>query len=200
MLETLTLFYTYQLRGQLDSLPRLYTFLERQRQGQGASILLDCGESCDKSQWHCQATENRSTVIALDGMGYHAVNVAGVLSEEARTKLLNVTTTALVDEQHSWRYNVPPHREEGILIAHSPTPALLLCVVLSPATHTHLDGNTLFLGTINGHQVGKVRLSLAPLTLIGAETLTVPSTLPPHPTITGAIEFIQEEARYYAKK
>src|SRR5688572_11191390 len=135
-MDTLDLLYTGNLRGDLDLLPRLYTFIERIEQERGIKPLrLDLGEACAPDNWHCQATEGRSMPVALDGMGFHAANVSG-MSADSRYKLTGSVNMGLVDAQHAWRYDVPPVRDEGILISATPSPALSLCIVMAPAEAT----------------------------------------------------------------
>ena len=88
----LTILYTHDLRGDLDALPRLYSFLRQLKahyaseevvqvcaldpaQPPGRILLLDLGESCAPEVWHCQVSGGRSTLVVLDGMGYDAARV-----------------------------------------------------------------------------------------------------------------------------
>src|SRR4029453_1362356 len=75
------------------------------------TLLLDLGDSCAADVWHCAATGGRSTLIALDAMGYHAANVSGLLSPESRAKLAeNLMEMALVDTEH-------PREIEGVMLS-----------------------------------------------------------------------------------
>ena len=95
---SLTLLYSGEIAGDLALLPRLYTFLQRLHPPQQQpTLLLDLGGSCANSAWHCRETGGRSTLIVLDGMGYHAANVAGALDREGRDKLAENVTMGLVD-------------------------------------------------------------------------------------------------------
>jgi hypothetical protein len=195
MLTQVTLFYTHNLRGNLAYLPRLYTYLERARMGLGASLLLDLGNACAPEVWHCKATGGRSVLVVLDGMGYHALNVADALTVENRHKLEGITTAGLVDLAHVWRYHVPPVRDEGIVVSLHPSPALRLCIVLTPAERTHLTGGCLYLAGIGGHQVGMVRVNVDEARLDEVRVDDVPPDLPPNVTIAAAVEFVEAEAR-----
>ena len=115
MEKPLTLFYTANVRGQLDLLPRLHTFL-RQLKAQPVDdeftvmlcaveplqrqfLLLDLGAACADDVWHCAVTGGRSALIVMDAMGYQAANVSGYLTAEARTRLeANLLQLALLDE------------------------------------------------------------------------------------------------------
>jgi hypothetical protein len=199
-LNKLTIFYTYHLEGDMDFLPRLYTFLERVRQGRGVSLLLDLGENCSPKQWHCEATAGRSTLIVLDGMGYHCANVQGALSASERIKLDDVVIMGMVDQRHVWRFHVPPIQDEGIIVSSTPTPALKLNIVLAPHPSTQLEGNILHLQALEKGQVGVVTLSITPLKIQQTEILSVPDNEPPAPSIIGAVEFVLEEAEFFKKK
>jgi hypothetical protein len=82
----LTVLYTARLRGEIERLPWLYTFLRdlRARAEGAAVLLLDLGDSCAPGVWHCEVTGGRSMWVALDGMGYHAANVNEVLTPALR--------------------------------------------------------------------------------------------------------------------
>nr|MCU0511858.1 hypothetical protein [Anaerolineae bacterium] len=146
-METLHLLYTSHLGGDLARLPRLYTFLEQIEAAHGPALRLDLGAGCAPDVWHCQATEGRSVPVVLDGMGYHAANVSG-MSADSRHKLAAVVNMALVDERHAWRYDVPPVRDEEVLVCAVPVPALRLCIVLTPAETARLAERTLFLPAV----------------------------------------------------
>lgn len=128
MEESLTVLYTYGLRGDLDGLPRLYTFIRQltafyRNDGVtvcqhdpapplGRLLLLDLGDSCAPESWHCAVTGGRSMIVALDGMGYHATNVSGFFAPESRAKLSESTQIKLIDADH-------PVDLDGILLTVS---------------------------------------------------------------------------------
>src|SRR5688572_28849719 len=110
----ITLLTNHNLRGDIELLPRLFTFIKHLRaldvddeddvmlcalQPQARRILLvDLGESCAPDAWHCKATGGRSMLVTLDAMGYDAANVSGQLSPEERAKLADTAQMELVDE------------------------------------------------------------------------------------------------------
>lgn len=198
----LTLFYTCNLRGNLHKLPRLYTFLQRLKQQHASKpLLLDTGNACSDAVWHCELTGGRSTLVVLDGMGYHAASVSGYLQPEQRYKLQNAISTGMVDAEHNWRYHVPPVRDEGVVVAGQQTPALRLCIVAAPAEETRLQQGTLYLQEIAAFDVGIVRLDLQTTPDITAfQVETMPAGLPPDATIAASVEFVEDEARYLQKK
>lgn len=194
-MEAVTILYTQDIRGNLARLPRFYTFLETLRPHYPHALLLDIGNACDEAVPHCAKTGGRSVLLALDALGYHAVNVTGFLAQETRAKLASMVTLGLVDERHTWRYHVPPVREEGIVIASAPTPALRLCVVAHPHEHTHYEAGVLWLGAVAANVVGVVQMTLEPAPRITlATTHAMPPNTPPHPVISATIELIEEEA------
>ncbi|XWX03772.1 hypothetical protein VZO05_14790 [Aggregatilineales bacterium SYSU G02658] len=206
MLETsdltrLTVFYTQDLAGDLSRLPRLYSLIETLRLRYGAALLLDLGGQCAPDVWHCAVTEGRSAIVALDGMGYHAANVAHTLSEASRQKLLGSVMMGLVDERRAWRYHVPPVMDEGIVISLDPVPALRLNVVLTPADATRLEHNTLHVQRVPAWTVGVAQLDLRDLpTLVHTAEHPLTDAHEPHPTIAAVVELVLEEADWLRQR
>ena len=159
---SLTLFYTANIAGDLALLPRLFTFLLQLRtDARRPTLLLDLGGSCADEVWHCRVTGGRSTLIALDAMGYHAANVAGALDDRNREKLAEQVTMALVDESRDWLYRVPPVCDERIRVKlRARDDAARLQIVLSPAERTTVEGNAIFLGAVGAGQVGEALVDL----------------------------------------
>ena len=202
---SLTLRYSANIAGDLALLPRLHTFLQRLDAGDGSrALLLDLGGSCAESAWHCRATGGRSALIVLDGMGYHAANVAGALDAVNRDKLAEQVTLALVDGARDWAYHVPPVRDPSIVVTLRPrlsNGAARLQIALTPAAETQIDGNCLRLREVGAGQIGEamVNLSGAPR-LVSSTTHALPADTPPNPSIAGAVEFVEAEARYYQRQ
>lgn len=200
-MNALTVLYTWGLRGDLELMARLATFLDTLRAEYSAPLLVDLGEACAPQAWHCAATEGRSALVVLDGMGYHAANVAGALTPQSRQRLADVTTMALVDEQRAWRYHVPPVRDDGIIISSTPTPALTLNIVLTPHDAARLEHNTLFLARPQPGEVAVAALELRPApALVAAQVRQMPAHTRPHPLVAAAVEFVLEEAASYGKR
>ncbi|MCY3832059.1 MAG: hypothetical protein OXG85_03510 [Chloroflexi bacterium] len=199
---SLTLLYTANIAGDLALLPRLFTFLGRLKSEAGPLVLLlDLGRSCADEVWHCRETGGRSALIALDGMGYHAANVAGALDPETRDQLAEQVTMALVDERRDWLYD-SPLTECGIRSTLRPRDfERRLQIVLSPADSMRIEGNALYLGAVGAGQVGAAVVDLrgAPA-LISASARMLPPDTPPNPSIAGMVEFVEAEARYFARQ
>jgi hypothetical protein len=185
-----TLLYTAGLRGDLDLLPKLYTFLKALRGEFGASHLVDLGDSCAEGIWHCDATDGRSLLIGLDAMGYTAVNAAH-LTAESRRKLAEQTSIGLVDQQHL-------HTAGDVLFALRPASGDgHLCVVLTPSPETRFHENILHLQPVERGQVGVARIDNGQL---AAQVHLMPPATAPDATIAGVVDFIRDEARYYQKR
>jgi hypothetical protein len=191
--------YTASIRGQLDLLPRLHTFLRRLRaepvedeeevmicaveQLLPQHLMLDLGESCAPEVWHCAATEGRSTLLVLDAMGYDAASVAGLLTDAARERLReNFIRMVLIEDA--------PFERDGLRISLRSSPA------------TRLDGDTLSLAGVNTGQIGLARVGKlnGRWTLFEHDTLNLPPETPPDPTIAGAVDFVLGEARLYQRR
>ncbi len=198
---SLSLRYSAGIAGDLALLPRLFTFLQRLQaaEGQGA-LLLDLGGSCADSVWHCRATGGRSALIVLDGMGYHAANVEGALDSDSRARLAQQVTLALVDRHNHWGYRRASGKEV-IVALRAVAPDERLQVLLEPAASTRLDGKILSLAAVKSGQVGEAVVDLrgAPR-LVSATVHEMPTDTPPNPSIAGAVEFVEAEARYYQRQ
>ncbi|MEM6529285.1 MAG: hypothetical protein AAF653_13385 [Chloroflexota bacterium] len=201
----LTLFYTQNTRGQFYLLPRIATLLKRlKQQAEGRILLLDAGASCDPSVKLCQQTGGRASIIALDAMGFHAVNVTGFLAEGSREKLAaNYLKVALVDALH-------PYHHEGIAYSAKPpaTHDQSLHIALETVTETHLmpapsQGYifTLKLRTIGAGQIGQATLSIdsTDVDLVQSTIHSLTPDVVPDATIAGTMEFIEDEARYHSR-
>ena len=216
----LTILYTANLRGQIDLLPRLHTFMRHLRTQrvededevmlcaleppQRRFLLLDLGESCSPEVWHCAVTGGRSMLIVLDAMGYHAANVSNMLTEEGRARLeANLLNIALVDPETGWqqeniRVTCGEKRPHSAYGGGSEGEARLK-VILTPAAETRLDQRTLRLAAVQAGQVGVVHLNtLAAIT--AHDVLTLPLGTPPDPTITATADFVLSEARLFQRK
>jgi len=220
----LSILYTANIRGNLELLPRLYTFIRSLHQDMlrfrpededdvllcpvqpppMRTLLLDLGDSCAPDVWHCAATGGRSTLIVLDAMGYHAANVTGILSAEGRAKLTaNVMGMALVDAEHPWD-------NDGVLIttdafthhASRITHDFNLHIVLTPVHTTRLAMHTLYLGHVEAGQVGTAYIGGGDSdpALLADAIFDLPPAAPPDATISGTVEFVTHEARRYAHK
>jgi len=207
--------YTANLRGDLDLLPRLHTFI-RQLKNQTADVendvticmvepvlyrtlLLDLGNSCAAGVWHCDVTGGRSTLVVLDAMGYHAASVSGILTAQARARL--EISVALIDHAHTWQ-------EDDVLITNGsrrgepPVRPYGAHIVLSPAAATRVEGNTIYLAGVNAGQVGMAQVASVGgrLELTAHEVFDLPPRTPPDPTIAATVEFVLSEAQQYQRK
>lgn len=216
-MESVHILYTGNLRGNIDLLPRLQTFLRQLKalpldEGDDVMIcavqpvarptlMLDLGESCSPEVWHCAATGGRSVLMGLDALGYQAANVSGSLDAEARERMRdNLMGMALVDAEN-------PYADNGLLLSADAArdetqPRPDLQIVLTPAERTHLEGHILYLAAVEAGQVGAAQVSgLGVHPKIQAHTIfDLPATIAPDPTIAGVVEFILSEARLYQRR
>lgn len=72
----LTLLHFNDLHGRLDQLPRLFTLIQRERAAARAAgrqvLLLDGGDSSDRSRWDSDITKGRANFAVLEAMGVDA--------------------------------------------------------------------------------------------------------------------------------
>jgi hypothetical protein len=209
----LSILYTHNLRGSLDLLPRLYTLIKLLRaQAQLVEdedevmlcmfqpatrrvVLLDMGDSCSPDAWHCAATGGRSTLIVLDAMGYDAAYVTGQLASDAREKLAESTTIALVDGEHTWRDN-------GLIVTAARQPDTAFQVVMQPGASARLDGKSFYPAALQAGQVGMAHIGFGAglADLVAHEIHSLSASTPPDPTIAGTVDFVLGEARLFQKK
>jgi hypothetical protein len=223
---TLRLFYTAALNGQIDLLPRLFTYLRGQRAAfPGPSLLVDCGLSCASGTWICESTDGRAMLVAMDGMGYDAFHIgpADPLYRAPHTvdQVRRIVVTgfaagpwaALVNKQGLVIQVVNGANLARAVGEAGPETDLVVGLRLSdePASSATWEG---------GHRVvlfdpglppdatspliGWVDISLSPespyVGIIERGVLTLPAGTPPDASMTGVIEFVQAEARYAERK
>lgn len=186
-----TILYTANLRGNIELLPRLHTFLRQLRAEMHPLMLLDLGDSCAAEVWHCEITEGRSMLVAFDGMGYTAAHIP-LMSPQNRAKL-NLTM-ALVDRD-------TPHVHENVLLSSQPLNGAALCICMTPAASSYIENDTLYLEAVEAGQIGVaiVAVNGTPVLITSEVKILLPDTSP-DPTIAGAVDFILDEARYYQKR
>ena len=206
-MKTIAVMYTYNLKGGLDILPKLYTFLRELKTpyssgelGETTVIVLDLGNTCSADAWHCDVTDNRSMVIALDGMGFTAVNVQDQLGAGSRAKLEDQVTLALVDDSNPFMYisKIAIETQQGGFFLPSTQPDL--SINLTPQDKTILEQNRLSLTKIEGKQIGVAVVNGSPYKLTHTSTHDLPQDTNPDPTIAGVVDFIISEARYLQKR
>ncbi|MBZ0290575.1 MAG: hypothetical protein K8I30_23325 [Anaerolineae bacterium] len=223
---SLSIFYTANIRGDLALLPPLFTFLKSLRNDlarfapededevmlcmvqppPARILLLDLGDSCAAEVWHCAATGGRSTLVALNAMGYHAANVSGILSPESRARLAeNMMEMALVDVDYPWE-------DQGVVLSIFP-PSLRpsadtlaglskLHISLTADTTTRLVGHLLYLARVEAGQIGTAYIggTDSEPQLLADAIFDLPANTPPDPTISGTVDFVTSEARFFAKR
>lgn len=214
MTNPLTLLYTHNLRGDLNLLPNLHTFIKQLKQLRveddeddvmlcavqppvRKSLLMDMGNSCSANQWHCNVTGGRSALIVMDAMGYAAAHVTGQLAPGSRERMGDLVTMALVDIDHVWE-------QDGILA--SPTlrggTGASLQIVMQPGSAPSLTGRVFTPMTLKAGEVGVAHIAF-PLNqpqLMAHSVFPLPPNTPPDPTIAGTVEFVLDEARYFQKR
>ena len=99
---------------------------------------------------------------------------------------------------------MPPVRDPSIVVTLRPRSsngAARLQIALTPAAETRVVGNVLRLRGVTAGQIGEAVIDLrgAPR-LASATTHALPADTPPNPTIAGAVEFVEAEARYYQRQ
>ncbi|RMF77719.1 MAG: hypothetical protein D6737_16795 [Chloroflexi bacterium] len=201
MEKPLTILYTANIRGDLHLLPRMFAFIKHLKRDTRIAptrvLLLDLGNACAPSSWHCAVTGGRSTLIVLDAMGYAAADVSAYLTDEGREKLTGIVSLALIDAVHWWQSDALAviHRTEQM---HDNK----LNIITQAADITRLDGNVLHLAAVDARQIGIAQIALNgdSYTLFGDDILAMPAHTFPEPTIAASVEFVISEARYAQRR
>lgn len=194
----MNILYTYDLQGDLALLPKLYSWIKRLKNESSGekTLLFDLGHSCVPEVWPCGLTGGRSTLIVLDGMGYQAANVGGVLEDGEREQLAGNVQMGLVDEKTSWRMD-----DIAAVMIPRKDPGLRLQICLKAAAETRLEAGILHLKALEKGQLGRVEIEIEPAPkLLSSAVQSIPPGTPPDPTITAAVEFVESEARYYESR
>lgn len=196
----LNIFYTAHLEANFSLMPRLFSTIQQQRhQLSPPTLLLDIGQVWSAEDWICQATENRAPYLVLDAMGYNAVLADGLdqagilgLQEAVQLKLLGKNTIFKWHWRDLW-LNIGSHAELPKISFAAPdqTPPASKFFITEPQ---HL---TLFPPR---NEIIWLQVDWPHLNVIDFQSIPFDNDARPDPTIMGAIEFVENEARYYAQR
>ncbi|PJF36819.1 MAG: hypothetical protein CUN49_03475 [Candidatus Thermofonsia Clade 1 bacterium] len=217
----ISLFYTVALKGNLALLPRLFTFLSRERAAvQGLSLLVDMGCACTPEAWICQATDGRAMLVAMDSMGYDAFHIGARDPLYQAPHIVEALQRLIVTRFAAGPWSVLVKRQ-GVQVALAngaqmaraaaelPEADLLIGLRYSEQAAVQAEWQApqrrlLFDCGETHAQIGRLDVKIAPtapyIELIAHRALTLPDHTPPHPTISGVIDFVQSEARYAERK
>jgi hypothetical protein len=221
----LTILYTASLAGRIDLLPRLYTRIRRERETRsGPCLLVDLGQSCVPGTWICEATAGRGMLVAMDAMGYDAFHIGprdALYTQPALvSQVRQIVVTPFAAGPWSASVNraglavrlVNAHHLEALLAAEDVGPADLIIGlrldVTAQVEAEHRAGQRVLLlqGAASEDEpvLARVDVALLPeapyILVVSHAPLALAPELPPDPTITGVIEFVQGEARYAERK
>ncbi len=124
----LTVLHFNDLHGRLDQLPRLFTLIQRERaqaRAEGRQVLLlDAGDSSDRSRWDSDITKGRANYTLLEAMGVEATVIGngealqwgrGALARLVAAVGFPVLAANLVDCADPQRLAVPGQRATLLL-------------------------------------------------------------------------------------
>jgi hypothetical protein len=215
----ITLIYTAALEGRIALLPTLFTRIKQERHPDPISLLVDLGRSCAPDTWICEATEGRGMLVAMDAMGYDAFHIGPqdalytqpALVQQIRQIIATplaagpwlgkVTRKGLTFVMANAAALSPRTESADLTIGLRFSDQARLEITADPRQRIlWLDGGT----PAQTPLIGRVDVRLLPDTpfieIIEHKLLDLPDDLPPDPTISGAIEFVESEARYALKK
>lgn len=196
--QVVTFLFTQDLRGDLRFLPKLARVLMQLRLEERRTLTLDLGGMCSPDVWHCSITDGRSMLIALDGLNYAAVNAEGVPDSVWPSLAKSLVYMQAIDSLHAGkmgyvRFVTRPPTEE--------VPPEILALVIAPHAEASIVGNIVYFPAVASHKVARMRVKpAAPAEIVSLEIFEVPPDTAPDPTISGMIEFIENEALQYGKR
>jgi hypothetical protein len=195
-MEPITIIYTHNLHGKLDLLPKLHTLIRRLMRDYNDVVLLDMGGSCAADVWHCDTTGGRSALLVMDGMGYDAANIVGLLADGARERMPDTMRLTLIDADSTWE------RDDLIVAAARIDDSDKIQVVMQPVDEARVEDGIFFPQTLSAGQVGVAQIGAYDETveLFAHAVHPLPANTRPDPTIAGTVDFVLSEARYYQKR
>lgn len=206
MAESLTVFYTQNLRGNFNLAAHLGRWLRDLRSQYAAgmrTLLLDLGAASDPKSWHHQFTAGRSTLFVLDALGYHAINASGTLTGTLSPAIRAAYRLAILSPDCDWwdeRGESKVHCTVSELPHQSETTALEIS--LTPAAETQLASGFLRLSHLPAGCVGRVQLRLQEnhAEMVEQEAHPLPDDILPEPSISATIDFVLSEAHQLANR
>lgn len=193
----ITFLLTQNLRGDLRFLPRLGRILWQKRRDEQRTYTFDLGGACAPEAWHCEATDGRSMLIALDGLNYAAANVEGLTLDSRMSLHRTLMGMRLIDSMNP--AELPYVALAAVKPAQSADPDRLTAV-LAPTEARLVDGILEF-PPVPRYQVASMRVVTGPAPEIDSlEFFDVPDDTPPDGTLSGMVDFIESEARMYQRR
>ncbi len=189
-MKPLTLIYTHNIRGSLDLLPKLHTFIQSLKPN-NRGLLVDLGNAASLEQWPDRVTQGRSTLIVMDAMGYIVANVNGLLPPPIRAKFAEQITMKLVNSQD------PYHHDDILFTCHESSEQAEIRIIVTPTHQTRYLNEQLKLQALETGQVGIVEIVDSKVTF---DIHTMPANTRPNPTISGTVDFVKSEAHLLKKK
>jgi|GEM_PF-4796365 len=183
----ITLFITAHSACDTDYLPRLYRIIQEAKSGlETPYFMIDTGQAWSADGWLSLATEHRAGYFIMDAMGYNAAFADGLGDDgwqraqpHMQLKLIPPDATAILTYQQQYRFRV---RRDVTLM------------------EVIIDDGVLVLPMPPKGTLALVQITLDSMTIQQKSVMMVTELTLPHPTIVGAIEFVESEARYYQKK
>lgn len=183
--------YTAHLHAQFEWMPHIFTQIRQLREP--PTLLLDLGGVSAPEHWICQATENRAAYLILDAMGYHAAYADG-LTTGAIIGLQPQVQVRLLDNSIFYRWK---WREWSLNVGPTaPAPSVTWPIDQPDA---QVQSGRLVLEPRVNH-LGLLRVQWPEMTILESTYIPFDLSVPPDPTITAAIEFVEREARFYEQK
>jgi hypothetical protein len=202
--KTLTVLYTANLAGDLDSLPRLFTLIQHERQTAAPlTFLLDLGDTCSLDSWLCRETLGRAPFLVMDGMGYDAVLIGADEDAPIPTESLRRLLAHLIMPVILWNRTRQLAKGGVSLSVISGDQKLMpdeagLIVDRSRPTLPDVGSSPPVLGDVPGGAVARVDVTWPACQVKSAHLNTPSPGMRPDPTIAALVEFVKTEAQHFA--
>jgi hypothetical protein len=206
-LSIVTLLCTANLKGDLARLPRLFSLIQQERRvAPGLVLLLDLGDTCSPESWVCRATQGRAPFLVLDGMGYDAALIGGPEQVPIPPLSLRLLAPSMVMAVVVWN-RARPLTRRGITLTIAPGAAPLpgpsqatIRVDRSTDSLPEVGAPVVTLGDVAHGTLARVDLAWPEWTVQAAYLRAVSPDIPSDPTIAALVEFVESEARHYARE
>ncbi|MCC6798474.1 MAG: hypothetical protein IT325_00025 [Anaerolineae bacterium] len=202
---TVTVLVTANLRGAVETLPRLATLILRERRAAtGLTLLLDLGDTCSAESWLCRVTQGRAPFLLLDAIGYDAAFIGGEdipVPPDAFRRLRDRVVMPLF----LWHRTSELTRREQLFAfaagrAAPPPGTPAFRITRDAALLATEEAGTIVLGDVPAGHLRRVDICWPEWTITDARTIPLEATEPPEPTIAAVLDLVTEEAQFYAQQ
>lgn len=203
--QTITVLTTANLRGAVDTLPRLATVILRERRAAtGLTLLLDLGDTCAADAWICRVTQGRAPFLLLDAIGYDAAFIGGEDTPIA-PEVFHRLRDRIVMPLFLWnRVSELTRRGQQFIFAAGraalPDAAPGFRITRAEPALARFEAGVIHLGDVPAGCLGCVEIRWPEQVIESLRTVPLDCGEPADPTIAAVLELVTEEARLHAQQ